>query len=503
MRDMFDDEDEQKKSAADSGDFAQMFEDSMKGVGRKLKVGDKVRGEILTIGKEQCFVSTGTVDDGAVQKTELFDKDGQFNYKVGDFVDLFVTQVRNGQTLLSPKATAKNMAEDLEDAHDMMLPVEGRVTELCNGGFRVLLMGKTAFCPVSQIDTRRVVDQESYLGKKFEFLITQYSERGRNIVVSRRKLLDEQKELSLSAFIEDHKPGDVLSGVVTRLEKFGAFIEIAPGLEGMAHVSELAWSRTENPADVVNIGQEVSVKILKIEEGGGRLQIALSVKQAQPEPWHSMPADIREGAVVGGKVTRCMKFGAFVELAPGIEGLIPMGEMSYSKRVLRSDELFKEGDTVIVMVKEIRLDEHRMVLSLRDAGADPWAMAEERFSPGAVVRGILERREVYGLFIKLDEGVVGLLPKSKATDNPEFSYDKAKVGDQVTVQVDEFRQAERKISLKIPLDPGAAVWQGFSQSAQSKVKSMGTLSEQFGGLFGSAPAPASGSSSGSGKNKKM
>lgn len=493
-RDLFEDDEESKEEQ--SSDFAKMFEESLGGsaagvkqIERKLSVGDRVKGEILSVGKEEVFVSTGTVDDGVVMKSELLDGEGQFAHKVGDVIDLFVVQVRNGQNLLSPKPTAKNLAEDLEDAFDMMVPVEGRVTEPCNGGFRVNINGKNAFCPISQMDNRRVDDPALYIGKKFEFIITQFSERGRNIVVSRRKLLDEQKELSQAAFAEDHKPGDVLKGVVTRLEKFGAFIEIAPGLEGLCHISELSWSRVNDPSEAVKIGQDVSVKLLKIEDNGGRMNVSLSLKQASEQPWENRPASIEEGKVVEGRVTRCMKFGAFVEVAPGIEGLVPLSEMSYTKRVMRSDELFKEGDRIPVMIKEIREDERRLLLSFKDGqGGDPWATVTMKFPEGSLVRGRVERREAYGIFVKLGDGIVGLMPKSKALENAEFPYEKLKIGDEVTVQVAEIKEAERRISLGAPQDPDAEAWRGFSGDAPSaaSAKSLGTLGDQFKGLFDSS-----------------
>ncbi len=488
MRDLFDDDGDDKKSS----DFAKMFEDSLTGVEKKLNVGDRVKGEILTIGKEEVFVSTGTIDDGVVLKSDLLDGEGKFTHNIGDVVDLFVTQKKGGQILLSTKPTAKNLADDLEDAFDMMLPVEGRVTEPCNGGFRVSVMGKTAFCPISQIDLRRVDDPAAYVGKKFEFVITQYSERGRNIVVSRRRLLEEQKELSEASFTEDNKPGDMVKGVVTRLEKFGAFIELAPGLEGLAHISELSWARVNDPGEVVTVGQQVNAKILRIEQGAnGRTNISLSIKAAQPEPWLNLPEGIEAGRAVEGRVTRCMKFGAFVEIAPGIEGLVPLSEMSYTKRVVRSDELIKEGERVTVMIKEINPDERRVLLSLRDGvGGDPWSMVPVKFPEGTVVRGRVERREPYGLFVKIDEGVTGLLPKSKALENPEFAFEKFKVGDEVTVVVAELKLDERRISLGVPQDPDADAWRGFSaNTAGGPSKSMGTLGDQFKALFDSGQKP--------------
>ncbi len=478
MRDMFDDDDDNDDKSG-SDEFSEMFEESLGSLGKRLKLGDKIRGEILTIGKSEVFVSTGTINDGVVLRSDLLNGDGQFTHQVGEMLDLFVTQVRGSQVLLSPKATAKNLADDLEDAFDMMLPIEGRVTEICNGGFRVNLMGKTGFCPISQMDLKRIDQPDEYVGRKFEFMITKF-EGGRNIVVSRRKLLEEQKELSQSSFTADHKEGDVVKGMVTRMEKFGAFVELAPGMDGLVHISEISWSRLNEPQEALKLGQEVDVKILKIESEQGRMKIGLSIKQAGAAPWEHLPEYLQEGKVVEGKVTRCMKFGAFVQVAPGIEGLVPLSEMSYTKRVVRSDELMKEGDSVFVMVKEIRRDERRILLSLKDAGGDPWAMVPEKFAPGTVVKGKIERREPYGLFIRLDEGIVGLLPKSKAQENPEFPFEKLKVGDEAIVQVAEVRAEERRISLQVPSDPEAGAWKDFTASS---ARSMGTLGDQFKNLF--------------------
>ena len=478
MADLFDDDDNTKN---ESEDFARMFEVSITGVTRRLSPGDKVRGEILTIGKDEVFVSTGTMNDGIVSRRDLFDKDGNFNRKVGDFVDLFVTQVKGSQIFLSTNPTSKNLADDLEDAFDMMMPIEGKVTEVVNGGFRVELMGKTAFCPISQLDSRRIDDPTVYIGKKFPFLITQFDRR--NIVVSRRKLLDEQKELSTDTFIQEHRPGSMVSGVVTRLEQFGAFVEVAPGLEGLVHISEVSWSRLAHPNEALKLGQVVDVNVLKTEEVNGRLNISLSIKQAAPAPWENLPESIREGAVVEGKVTRCMKFGAFVELAPGIEGLVPLSEMSHTKRVLRSDEIVKEGERVPVLIKEIRLDERRLLLSVKDAGGDPWDLVPEKYPEGAVVRGKIERREPYGLFVKLEDGITGLLPKSKAMENAEFPFEKLKIGDEVTVQVAELKVADRRISLGVPKDPDADLWKGFAGGGGAPAKSLGTFGEQFSALF--------------------
>lgn len=378
MTDQFDDDfdDEQEEKKKRSAEFAKMLEDSFKKSNRRLNIGDKIKGEVLVIGKDEVFVSTGTMHDGLVPRRDLLDQDGKISCKVGDSLDLFVTHVKGSEIYLSPKPTSQNLADDLEDAFDMMLPVEGRVTELCKGGFRVSVMGKSAFCPLSQMDVKRIETPEEYVGQKYQFRITQFTERGRNIVVSRRKQLEEERELSQGSFLEQVRPGEVRPGKVTRLEKFGAFIDLGDGVEGLAHISELSWSRVNEPHEVLQVGQEIKVKVLKVELEEGRLRVSLSLKQAEQQPWDHFPSTIQSGAIVEGKVVRCAKFGAFVELAPGIEGLIPLSEMSYSKRVLRSDEFVKEGQKALVKVKEIHPDTRKILLSLKDNGLDPRAPQE-------------------------------------------------------------------------------------------------------------------------------
>ena len=466
------------ESKKQNSEFAQMLDASFKTSTRKLSVGDRIKGEILVIGKEDIFISTGTMTDGIIQRKELLDDKGSFPYKVGDPIELYVTQVRSSEIRLSAKKTAKNIADDLEDAFDMMLPVDGRIVEVCKGGVRVSVMGKIAFCPISQLDTSHVENADEYVGKRLEFRITQFSESGRNIIVSRRKLLEEEREVSTGSFLEEHKAGDVVRGRVARIETFGAFVELAPGVDGLAHISELSWSRVAHPAEVLSVGQEVSVKILKIENSEKGVRISLSIKQAGAEPWENLPLEIKAGSVVAGKVTKCMKFGAFVELTPGIEGLIPLSEMSYTKRVMKSDELIKEGERIEVMIKEIHPDTKKILLSLKDAGSDPWALVSQKFPVGAIISGKVERREPYGLFIQIEEGITGLLPKSKALERPEFPFEKLRIGDKTTVQIAEIRREERRISLDVPNDAGSEEWKTYSATTTSS--SFGTLGGALG-----------------------
>jgi small subunit ribosomal protein S1 len=226
-----DDSTEESSKNAEKEDFASMLGESLKRGSKKLSVGDKIRGKILVLGKEDVFVSTGGQHDGVISRRDLNEPDGTCLFKQDDLIELYVTQVRGSDIRLSRKPTDKNLAEDLEDAFDMMLPIQGRIVEVCKGGVRVNVKGKLAFCPISQIDVKHVENAEEYVGKSFEFQITKFEEGGRNIVVSRRKLLQEERDLNAGSFLEENKDGDVVQGKVARLEKFGVFVELAPGVD--------------------------------------------------------------------------------------------------------------------------------------------------------------------------------------------------------------------------------------------------------------------------------
>lgn len=471
------------KTEDSSSQFMNLLNESEGKLSRQLKVGDKLTCELLSIGKEESFASTGTLKDGLVLTSELKDDTGTLKYKVGDKIELYVLQIKGDDVKLSKSASQKLSAEELEDAFDMMLPVDGKVIESVNGGYRVQVLNKLAFCPFSQIDLKRADSPEAYIGKKFQFMITQFDPKGRNIVVSRRKILEEQQAESQAAFTEDHKVGDVVRGVVSRIEKFGAFVELAPGLEGLVHISELSFSRLESPSEAVKVGDPLSLKILKMETEGGRPKISLSLKQTQTEPWTELSSKIKEGQVVQGRVTKLLNFGAFVEILPGIEGLVPLGEMSYTKRVVKSDDLVKQNETISVMVKEIRWEDKKILLSLRDAGGDPWSMVAQKFPVGTQAEGFVEKKETYGLFVQLEPGITGLLPKSRYKEHVDHSkYESLKPGDKVLVQVSEIQFEARKLTFGIPGDAFDESWKEFAQggSGQGAGAAAAMKSSQFG-----------------------
>lgn len=344
-------------------DFATLFAESA-GPGRSFKTGDTFEAELISIGKESSFVATGTMNDGQIPTLELKDKEGKLLYKAGDKIKVKVVRAREGELLLkrSDSIGSSDDADSLEDAYDLELPVKGKVSEAVKGGYRVEVQGKRAFCPFSQIDLRASNDPADYVGKTFEFIVTQLESR--NIVVSRRKLLELQRAEGEGAFMLARKPGDRLKGSITRLENFGAFCLLEDGVEGLIPISELAWGRVQNPAEVVRTGQSVEVILMRVSEEGDRLRVSLSLKQAggEGDPWLKVPDTYPVGTVVDGTVERRENYGLFVNLAPGITGLLPR-----SKWRDHSDsqgfENKKRGDTLKVMVSEINFEDHKLTLA--------------------------------------------------------------------------------------------------------------------------------------------
>ncbi len=348
-------------------DFGTMFEQSLGSVGKRLSVGDQFRGEILSISKEEAFISTPSTQDAMILVSDLLDEEKNLKYKVGDIIDVVVVKTKGGEIRVS-KAGSKKANSDLdslEDAFDMEMPVEGRVAEVCNGGFRVQIQNKLAFCPVSQMDYKVSTDHQSYVNKKFEFLITQLDPKGRNIVVSRRKLLDLQKAENEGEFMNKFKKGDIVPGTVTRFEKFGAFISLGGGVEGLCHISEIGWSRLSDPSEVLTLGQSVQVMILDIIDLEGRLKISLSVKQAggEGDPWLKVPEKFPVGTTIQGTVEKKEQYGLFVNIAPGITGLLPRSKWRDHVDA-QGFENKKKGDQFIVRIDEILFEQKKLSLGL-------------------------------------------------------------------------------------------------------------------------------------------
>jgi small subunit ribosomal protein S1 len=470
---------EAAETEATEESFADLFEAYDKKVNDNIRVGDKISGEIISIGRDAVFVDTGTRIDGVVEKAELLNEEGELDCRVGDVLELYAVSVRGGEIRLSKAVAGGGGLELLQDAYEESIPVEGKVNALNKGGFDVLLGQKRAFCPISQMDLHYVEKPEDYVGQTLEFLITDFEEEGRNIVVSRRKLLDQAVQKARKSFFQELVVGDQMPGKVTKLMPFGAFVELTSGVEGLVHISELGWSRVEEPADVLQVGDTVQVKVIGVapDEKSDQMKISLSIKQTLEDPWLTVTERFKEGDVTEGKVTRCAPFGAFVEIEPGIEGLVHISEMSYRKRILKCEDVVSPGDRVQVMIKEIDQQRQRISLSMRDVEGDPWAGVGRKYRAGQAVEGIVEKHEKFGIFVSLEPGISALLPKSRMRESAKpGNIEKLKPGDTVPVVIENVNVEERKISV----GPGDAQDEGeWRRFVPGKDEGLGSLGEKL------------------------
>jgi small subunit ribosomal protein S1 len=475
MSDNFENEDNQEES------FAELFEQYSAGINQDINQGDRIEGEIISIGASTVYVDTGTKSDGVVDKSELLDEHGECPYKVGDKIGLYVVSVTESEVILSKALSGSGEDHVLKEAHASRTPVEGKVKEVIKGGFHIDISGKRAFCPISQIDAAYVDKPEDYVGETFHFFITRYEERGRNIVVSRRDYLNVDIQKKKDEFFETLEEGMTCEARITKLMPFGAFAELIQGVEGMIHISELSWSRVEKAEEVVRPGDQVMVKVLSIKatEEGKNPKIGLSIKQISADPWELAGSRFHAGDQLTGKVVRCAPFGAFVELAPGTEGLVHVSEMSYTKRILKPEDEVSVGDVVQVVVKDVDTLKKRISLSMKDAHGDPWSGITLKYPVGRPAKGTVERREPFGIFINLEPGVTGLLPKSKISQSGETSdIDKLKTGDTITLCVESVDEEKRRISLDLVKNDTQEDWKTFAPSDRKNLGTMGELLQQ-------------------------
>jgi len=355
-------------------DFASMlaeFEGKQRREARPaVRVGDTVRGRVTMIGQESAVVEIGGgAAEGMIDLDQLRDADGNLGVKIGDEIDARVVETMGKQgcvVLRRAMGRGPEAKAELAQAAQLGLAVEGTVTAVNKGGVEVLLAGVRGFCPISQLDVRHVADASEYVGRKLQFRITRYDvdRRGANLVVSRRALLEEEARGRAEKVRAKLVPGAVLPGVVASIKDFGAFIDLG-GIEGMLPASELGFARNMRPSEVLTIGQRLDVQVLKIEKTGDARRperISLSLKSLERDPWEDVRARFPSGTLLEGKVVRVESFGAFVELAPGVEGLVHTSELSGGKQVRHARELCKPGDRLVVTV--LALDHERRRISL-------------------------------------------------------------------------------------------------------------------------------------------
>ncbi len=469
--------------------FAELFEQSSQTPGGQFSPGDRVTGIIVKISKDTVFVDLGGKSEGTAEIKEFLDEEGNLTVKEGQEIELRVSSVRRGIHLSrSIKARGAEALEILRDAQRNQIPVEGRVAAVNKGGFDVELSGMRAFCPISQIDLQYCEKPEEHVGQRYPFRIVEMKERGKNIIVSRRVLLQEEQEKKLKETLATLRPDLDVDGKITRVMDFGAFVDIG-GLEGMVHVSEISRARVNHPSEILEAGQIVKARILKIEtDKKGRPRVSLSMKVLEPEIW-DVGLPFREGEVISGKVSRVTDFGAFVEVAPGVDGLVHVSEISYQK-VAHPNRVLKAGDAVDVLVLKIDEEKRRLSLSIKEAKSRQKAQefdregGEVRLEAGQVMQGIVEDHKPYGFFVRLPQlgvGVRGLLPFEEMVDADKADVKKKfSQGQEIQVEIIAIDEKGRiRLSMRAQKDREEREDYSKYMAGGSKSGKMGTLGEIF------------------------
>lgn len=428
-------------------DFGSMFEASQQA--KRIAKGQTISGTIVAIGHDVAFVNVGGKGEAMIDVAELKDAEGALEVRVGDRVQATVVSTEGGLTLSRRLARRAATDRQLEDAFHTGLPVEGKIEGEVKGGYEVRIGGQRAFCPFSQIDTMRTTDPAQHVGRVYAFRIIEHTEGGRNLVVSRRALVEEVQRANAAEVRRSIVAGAVLTGRVTSVREFGAFVDLGAGVQGLLHVSEMEWSRVSDPLQIVTPGQEITVKVLRVDDDTQK--IALGLKQLTADPWSKVQTEYEVGQVRAGRVTRVTEFGAFVELEPGVEGLAHASTFAptgHSKGWSRSVTV---GMTAVFEILSIDLEKKRIGVALveegsaRTAGGTPPSVA---LAPGARLTGKVERREKFGVFVFLGPGRTGLIPFSETGVAREDDVMKTfPIGSDVEVVVLEVDPSGRRIRL--------------------------------------------------------
>ena len=426
-------------------DFAAMFEASLQA--RQLEKGETIEGSIVAIGPEVALVDVGGKGEAVIDADELKNAEGEIEFAVGDRVQAMVVSTTGGVKLSRRLAGAAASDRQFEDAFHSGLPVEGKVERQVKGGYEVRIGRHRAFCPISQIDVRGA-DALAHEGNVYQFRIIEYKDGGANIVVSRRALLEEEQRANAAAVRETIIPGAVLTGRVTSIRDFGAFVDLGAGIQGLVHVSEMSWSRVSTPSEVVRPGEEITVKVLRVDED--KLKISVGLKQLSADPWSKVGDAYQIGQQVAGRVTRVAEFGAFVEIEPGIEALAHASTFAPTLSGGWSSQV-APGMTGTFEILSIDLEQKRIGVALVVEGSAPareTAGGRAGIVPGARLTGKVERHEKFGVFVFLAPGRTGLIPLSETGIAREGDIQRTfPVGSDVEVVVLEVDPAGRKIRL--------------------------------------------------------
>jgi len=419
-----------------SSEFAELYKESLKERPERDKI---IEGTVVRVDQETVLVDIGLKSEGFVPVAEFRDASGQINVKVGDRIRVLMTREdgKKGYILSKRKADYLAAWEKIGDTGQEGGIIEGTITARVNGGYTVDI-GVPAFLPASQVDIRPSSDQDSYIGLKGRFKVIKLNQKRDNIVLSRRAVLEEERQSIRDVTLDKLQEGQIVEGVVKNVTDYGAFVDLG-GVDGLLHVSDLSWGRVGKPSDMLKPGQQITAKVLKFDRAKGK--ISLGIKQTLADPWGDVPAKFPIGTRVSGRVVSLMEYGAFVELEPGVEGLIHVSEMSWTKRVRKAADVLSVGEEVETVVLGIDMNNRKISLGLKQVSENPWKTIADKYPVGTKIEGQIKNMTDFGMFIGIEDGIDGLVHVSdiswtKRVKHPGDVYEKGQLVQAVVLKVD-------------------------------------------------------------------
>jgi small subunit ribosomal protein S1 len=472
--------DEEKSSATPSGanDFEALFEESL----RTVKPGGVVKGRVVGITSTHVLIDVGYKSEGQIPVHEFSDRQGGLQVKVGDEVDVFFdsSEGENGGIVLS-RQRAENIKlwEEIEKAYNEGRGIEGHIVGKVKGGFKVDV-GVPGFLPGSHVDIRPSRNLDRFIGTTDRFAVLKYNRARGNVVLSRRALLEKERDNLKQEILKVLEEGVILEGTVKNITGYGAFVDLG-GIDGILHISDMSWGRINHPSEIVHVGEKLKVVVLKFDPEKER--ISLGIKQLSPDPWNTVAEKYPVGSRVQGKVISLMDYGAFVELESGIEGLIHISEMSWTRKVSHPSKILQVGQSVEVVVLNVDPGHRRISLGLKQVMANPWEAARDKYPVGSTLKGPVRNITDFGIFVGIDEGIDGLvhisdLHWSKKIKHPSELYKK---GDIVEARVLGVNVENERFSLgikQLSTDPWRIIAERYPVG--SKVKGQVTSIPDFG-----------------------
>jgi len=451
--------------------MVEMYDSTIK----DIKEGEIVQGKVMGVTMDDVIIDVGFKSEGIIPINEF---PAPLNIKVGDGLEVFLEQIEdsNGQLILSKqKADFMRVWDKIRDIHDAGDKVEGTVVRRIKGGVVVDVMGVDAFLPGSQISLRQVPDFDALIGEPMNVKIIKLNKSRRNIVVSRRVVLEEERERMRAALLKEIEVGQIRQGVVKNITDFGVFIDLG-GVDGLLHITDMSWGRIRHPSEMVSLGEKIDVKILDFDEHTSR--ISLGLKQMTPYPWENIEQKYPLGKKVTGKVVSITDYGAFVELEKGIEGLIHISEMSWTQHIKHPSKIMNVGDMVDAVVLSVDKENEKISLGIKQMEPDPWLTIENKYPINNVVSGKVRNLTAFGAFVELEEGIDGLVHISDMswTKRIQHPSEVMKKGDKVDVKVIKIDHENRRISLgykQLMDDP----WPEISRKYSTGSESLGTITK--------------------------